>query len=88
MTQDVRFDGQDRVQHVLPPAEQQRVADVLEHDTEVMSNTQLEELLAGQPRRSGTRSSASTPTRDRSPFRSRCSSRSSPVSPVCSPRGG
>jgi EmrB/QacA subfamily drug resistance transporter len=35
---------------VLPAAEQQRVADVLEDDAEVMSNTQLEELLAGQPR--------------------------------------
>ena len=34
---------------VLPPAEQQRVADVLEEDAEVMSNTALEELLAGQP---------------------------------------
>ena len=34
---------------VLPPAEQQQVAEVLEDDAEVMSNTQLEELLAGQP---------------------------------------
>jgi len=34
---------------VLAPAEQQRVADVLEDDAQVMSNTQLEELLAGQP---------------------------------------
>jgi hypothetical protein len=34
---------------VLTPAEQQRVADVLEHDAQVMSNTQLQELLAGQP---------------------------------------
>ena len=34
---------------VLPPAEQQQVADALEDDAEVMSNTQLEELLAGQP---------------------------------------
>ena len=34
---------------VLPPAEQQQVADVLEEDAEVMSNTALEELLAGQP---------------------------------------
>ena len=31
------------------PAEQQRVADVLEDDAQVMSNTQLEELLAEQP---------------------------------------
>ena len=34
---------------VLAPAEQQQVADALEDDAEVMSNTQLEELLAGQP---------------------------------------
>ena len=34
---------------VLPPAEQQHVANVLEHDAEVMSNTQLEQQLAGQP---------------------------------------
>ena len=34
---------------VLPPAEQQQVADALEDDAEVMSNTQLEEQLAGQP---------------------------------------
>jgi EmrB/QacA subfamily drug resistance transporter len=34
---------------VLEPAEQQRVADALEDDAEVMSNTQLDELLVGQP---------------------------------------
>ena len=34
---------------VLPPAEQQQVADVLEHDAEVMTNTDLELLLADQP---------------------------------------
>ncbi len=34
---------------VLPPAEQERVATVLEEDAQVMSNTQLEELLAAQP---------------------------------------
>jgi len=34
---------------VLAPAEQQRVADALEEDAEVMSNTELEKLLAGQP---------------------------------------
>jgi hypothetical protein len=36
---------------VLSPAQQDRVADVLENDAEVMSNTQLEELLAGKPER-------------------------------------
>ena len=34
---------------VLAPAEQQQVANALEDDAEVMSNTQLEEQLAGQP---------------------------------------
>ena len=34
---------------VLPPADQQQVAEVLEDDAEVLSNTQLEELLADEP---------------------------------------
>jgi MFS family permease len=34
---------------VLPQAEQQQVARVLEDDAEVMSNTQLDQLLVGQP---------------------------------------
>ena len=34
---------------VLSPAEQQRVADGLEKNAEVMTNTHLEELLVGQP---------------------------------------
>jgi LPXTG-motif cell wall-anchored protein len=34
---------------VLVPAEQQRVADALEEDAQLMSNAQLEEVLAGQP---------------------------------------
>jgi hypothetical protein len=34
---------------VLPPAETQQVADALEDDAQVMSDAQLEELLAGQP---------------------------------------
>jgi Na+/melibiose symporter-like transporter len=34
---------------VLTPAAQERVADALEHDAEVMSNTALEKQLAGQP---------------------------------------
>ncbi len=34
---------------VLPPDEQQQVAQVLEEDAQVLSNAQLEELLAGQP---------------------------------------
>jgi hypothetical protein len=34
---------------VLPPADQERVATVLEEDAQVMSDAQLEELLVGQP---------------------------------------
>jgi EmrB/QacA subfamily drug resistance transporter len=34
---------------VLSPTEQQQVADVLEEDAEIMSNANLQELLAGQP---------------------------------------
>ncbi len=34
---------------VLAPPEQQRVADALEDDAQLMSNAQLEEVLAGQP---------------------------------------
>jgi MFS family permease len=34
---------------VLAPAEQQRVANALEDDAQVLSNTQLDELLVGQP---------------------------------------
>ena len=43
------FTGMATSSTVLPPAEQQQVAQVLEEDAQVMSNTQLEELLAGQP---------------------------------------
>src|SRR4029077_4193867 len=34
---------------VLSPAEQEKVADGLEHNADVMTNTELNELLAGQP---------------------------------------
>ena len=34
---------------VLPPAQQQQVATHLEHDAEIMSNTQLRQQLADQP---------------------------------------
>jgi hypothetical protein len=34
---------------VLPPASQQHVADALEHDAEVMSNTALQKQIADQP---------------------------------------
>ena len=34
---------------VIPPAQQQQLSDTLEDDAEVMSNSQLEPLLAGEP---------------------------------------
>jgi MFS family permease len=34
---------------VLPPAQQQTIADALEEDAQVVSDTQLQEVLAGQP---------------------------------------
>jgi hypothetical protein len=33
----------------IPPAQQQQIADALEDDAEVMSNTQLEQQITGQP---------------------------------------
>ena len=72
---------------VLPPAEQQQVADVLEDDAEVMTNTQLDELLAGQPPDDPGRDHPHQhrrPARWRS--RSHWSSRSSPPSSGCSAR--
>jgi MFS family permease len=50
-TLSVTFTNMAEASTVLAPAEQQRVATALEHDAQVMSNTQLEELLAGQPER-------------------------------------
>jgi MFS family permease len=46
----IAFTHKAEASKVLAPAEQQRVADVLEEDAEVMSNAQLEELLAGKPK--------------------------------------
>ncbi|MBN9110881.1 MAG: MFS transporter [Pseudonocardia sp.] len=43
------FTSQVQASTVLPPAEKQQVAQVLEEDAELMSNTKLTELLAGQP---------------------------------------
>jgi hypothetical protein len=43
------FTNMAQASDVLPPDTQQTVADALEEDAEVMSNTQLEAQLAGQP---------------------------------------
>ena len=45
----ITFTNKAEASTVLSPAEQQQVAQALEDDAEVMSNTKLEELLAGQP---------------------------------------
>jgi hypothetical protein len=48
-TLSIAFTNKAESSDVLPAADQQRVAQVLEDDAQVMSNTQLEDLLAGQP---------------------------------------
>ena len=48
-TLSIAFTNMAETSTVLPPADQQRVADALEEDAQVMTNTQLEELLAGEP---------------------------------------
>jgi len=48
-TLSIAFTEKSDASKVLPPAEKQQVADVLEDDAQVMSNTALAELLADQP---------------------------------------
>jgi Na+/melibiose symporter-like transporter len=48
-TLSITFTHKAEASTVLPAAEQQRVAQVLEDDAQVLSNTQLEQLLVGQP---------------------------------------
>ena len=48
-TLSIAFTNKAEASSVLPPDDQQRVAQALEDDAQVMSNTQLEELLADQP---------------------------------------
>jgi EmrB/QacA subfamily drug resistance transporter len=48
-TLSVAFTQKVEASAVLPPAQQSRITDVLDEDAEVMSNTQLEELLADEP---------------------------------------
>jgi hypothetical protein len=44
------FTNQAKSSAVLSPSEQQQVATALEHDAEFLTNTALEERLAGQPK--------------------------------------
>jgi MFS family permease len=48
-TLSVAFTNMANDSSVLPPGDKERVAEVLEEDAQVMSDAQLEELLAGQP---------------------------------------
>ena len=48
-TLSIAFTQKSEASDVLTPAEQERVADALEDDAQVMSDTQLQELLAEQP---------------------------------------
>jgi MFS family permease len=48
-TLSIAFTNMAESSNVLPPADKQHVADVLEDDAQVMSDAQLEKLLAGQP---------------------------------------
>jgi EmrB/QacA subfamily drug resistance transporter len=48
-TLSITFTNMAEASTVLEPAEQQRVANALEDDAQVLSNTQLDELLVGQP---------------------------------------
>ena len=68
---------------VLPPGDKDRVAAALEDDAQVMSNTALEEQLAGEPLDGRRRSFASTPRRGRSRSGWACSCRSSPLRLDC-----
>ena len=43
------FTHQTENSQVIPPAEQQQIAAALENDAEIMSNTQLEQQITGQP---------------------------------------
>jgi hypothetical protein len=47
-TLSLTFTAMAKFSDVLPPYEQEHVAQVLEDDAEVMSNTELESLLAGR----------------------------------------
>ena len=48
-TLSIAFTDKSHSSNVLPPADKEHIADVLEDDAQVMSNAQLEELLADEP---------------------------------------
>ena len=69
------FTNMTQASTVIPPDQKEQVAQVLDEDAQIMSNTQLDQLLADEPRRSRTRSSGSTPRPVRWRSRRRCSCR-------------
>ena len=88
-TLSVAFTNMAEASDVLPPADQQQVAERAGgrrrgHEQHAARRAARRRAA----RRSRTRSSASTRTHDRSRFRWRCSSRSSPGSSGCSTRSG
>ena len=78
-TLSLAFTSRSESSTVLPPEAQQQVATALEHDAEVMSDAQLQELLADQPPPCRRRSSRSTRRCAPSRSRSRSASRSWPA---------
>jgi MFS family permease len=48
-TLSIAFTNKSDSSNVLPPADKEQIADVLEDDAQVMSNAQLQELLADEP---------------------------------------
>jgi len=44
------FNHQVQASPVIPPAQQQQISAELEHDAEIMSNTQLQQQIAGEPK--------------------------------------
>ncbi len=77
-TLSLAFTNMTNASPVIPSTQQQQIAQTLEDDAQVVSNTQLDELLADEPAgRQGGDPRASTPTRRTSRFRWRCSCRSS-----------
>ena len=78
-TLSITFTAMAQSSTVLPPAEQQQVAAVLEEDAELMSNTRSTRCSRANPNRFRTRSFASTPRHGPSPCRLRCLCRCSPA---------
>ena len=69
---------------VIPSSQKQQISQSLEHDAEVMSNTQLEKLVADEPPAVQAEILKINTTRRTSRFRWRCSSRSWPACSGCS----